>query len=861
MENFKDLVRCRCHGRLSLSSLAPEDKSGTPAHTFPWAKTQYAEDRPVWPLSQSLDLVLNVEKEEISGSNTLQVKCLWPEVATFKVDSVDLRIHDVLFNGKPVEVFLDKPFKRGDTGDLKITYTCHKPKAGIYFIKPDKNYPQRPTQVWTQGQDDDARYWFPCFDEPRIKCSFDLKVEVPAGYIATSNGALQMESRGGKTWTFHWKSSAAIPSYLVTLTAGLFSEIKEDWRGKPVIYLCEKGREDETKLSFGKTPQMMEFFSKVTGVDYPFEKYAQITAAEFIFGGMENISATTQTDHVLHPYEIEEDYSSDDLVAHELAHQWFGDLVTCKTWSHAWLNEGWATFMETVFKEQDLGKDESDYFRYDEFRIYQSEDQSLYRRPVVSNFYSDPGEVWDRHIYQKGGLVLNLLRHELGETDFWAGVKNYLQAHRGGVVETVDFQRALEQASSRNLQSFFDQWIFKGGYPELKVSFEWDDKNKSAQLKVAQSQAIDDLTPLFNLQTQAEFFFADGTSLKQTIHLKQKEQNFVFTLKEKPSYVRIDAGGHTIKTLEWNLPLDMVKAQLHQDTDVVGKIWAMKQLAKDAAKEGVEAIAERLKKDTFWGVRAEAALALGEVKSADALEALVGALTTEKSSKVRARIATALGEFRDEKVADVLINSLEKDKSIFVRGAAAVSLGKTKSSKAFEALKEALKIKTWNDYVASACYSGLRALRDERSLNLFLEGARYGAPKFARLPAVAALGEYGLNDKSVSEFLNTCLDDPFTRVRFQALDALVRRKDPESVSYIEDSGHRVVDGHFKAAAFRAAKRLRASQERPQEVITFREDLQKLTEENRRLKDRLSILEEKTLGKAPGSKSSEKSISH
>ena len=272
---------------------------------------------------------------------------------------------------------------------------------------------------------------------------------MPSGFVATSNGALQTETRGGKTCTFHWTSSAAIPSYLVTLTVGKFSEIKEDWRGKPVIYLCEKGREDETKLSFGKTPQMMEYFSKIIGVDYPYEKYAQITAAEFIFGGMENISATTQTDTVLHPYEIEEDFSSDELVSHELAHQWFGDLVTCKTWSHGWLNEGWATFMESVFKEEDLGKDETQYYRYEEFKIYQGEDQSLYRRPIVSNVYSDPGEVWDRHIYQKGGLVLNSLKNELGHEDFWAGVKHYLQVHRGGTVETVDFQRALEQVSGR----------------------------------------------------------------------------------------------------------------------------------------------------------------------------------------------------------------------------------------------------------------------------------------------------------------------------------------------------------------------------------------------------------------------------
>jgi len=856
MESLKDLLGCQCHAHAHWGrelAEGPHKGDKTPAYTFPWAKTQYAEDRPLWPTSQSLDLVLNIDGEELTGSNTIAFRVLHPEVTSFCFDAADLHIHDVQLNGKAVKfsvgekttlVHADGTLKRGDAGELKITYSCQRPKAGLYFIKPDEKYPKRPVQVWSQGQDDDSRYWFPSFDEPRIKCSMDMRVEVPAGYVATSNGALQNSSRGGKTWTFHWKTQVAIPSYLITLTVGKFAEIRDDWRGKPVTYLCEKGREDEAKLSFGKTPKMMDLFSKVTGTDYPYEKYAQIAAAEFIFGGMENTSATTQTDLTLHPYEVEEDFTSDDLVAHELAHQWFGDLVTCKTWSHGWLNEGWATFMETVFKEQDLGQDETHYYRFEELNLYMGEDRGLYRRPLVSNFYADPGEVWDRHIYQKGALVLNMLRAEVGEEDFWSGVKNYLNTHSGGVAETVDFQRALENSSGRPLQWFFDQWVFKGGFPELKASVEWDSKSKTAKFTLGQTQAVTDLTPQFKISSEVEFFFTDGTSHKLPVVLNQKEQTFCVPLKEKPSYCRFDSGNKILKTMEWNVPMDMAKEQLSKDKDVVGKIWAMKALAKNGSKEGVEILVDRLKHDEFWAVRAEAALALGEARSEDALRALIAALKEEKRSKARSRICSALGEYRDPRAADALIEILHHDKNLFVRSSAAGALGKTKSDKAFEELKSALKEKTWNDYLAAQCYSGLRQLRDARALDLFLAGAAYGAPRMSRVAATSALGEYGLDKKEITEFLKDLLEDPFSRVRFAAADALLKRKDPSAVSRLDDVGHRIIDGHFKAAAFRASRKLMDSLDKPVELIELRESLDKIKEENRKLRDRVQLLEDK-----------------
>ncbi|MBK9294655.1 MAG: HEAT repeat domain-containing protein [Oligoflexia bacterium] len=850
MQSLKDFLGCQCRAHRGNR----RQSSDSNAYTFSWAQTQYSEDRPVLPFHESLELSLNIDKEELSGVATIDFKVVQKEVQKVKINACELKIHDVQFTLRgqfnPVQfeiepqyvvVHLPNKMLRGDQGQIKIVYTAHKPRAGIYFIKPDEAYPDRPTQVWTQGQDDDARYWFPCFDEPGIKFAFDLKIEVPAGYIATSNGALHSEVRGGKVWSFHWKTQFLLPAYLVTLTVGKFSEIKDDWRGKAVTYLVEKGREAEAKVSFGKTPKMLEFFSQKIGVDYPYEKYAQIAVSEFVFGGMENTSATTQTDATLHPLEIEEDFTSDDLVAHELAHQWFGDLVTCKHWSHGWLNEGWATFMEYVFKEQDMGKDEADYYRYEDLNVYFDEDAE-FRRPIVTNYYADPAEVWDRHTYQKAGLVLQTLKAHVGDTDFWAATKKYLDTHKGGVVETVDFQRAFEAVSGESLQKFFDQWVYKAGFPDLKISYQWDEKKNLAQIKVEQKQKPENNVSIFELKTAVEFVYKDKSKEVMNLNITQAEQTFYFSLKEKPQYFIFDRGNHLLKKLEWAIPQDMIKAQLENDDDVVGKIWALKNLAKEPSLDAVEIMESSLKKDPFWGVRAEAALALAKTKTQTAERALLSALSEEKKAKVRAKICKALGSFKSQKAADALIERIDSDKNIFVKGAACSALGKTKNQKAFDKLKSATQIKSWRDYVTAQAYAGLANLYDEKAHNLFVQGARYGAPKYARANAILGLGHVAWEKPEVRELLVETLDDPYLGAKRAAIEALVARKENHAVSALEGVAHRVIDGHFKAQAFRAAHQIRAEQNKPSELKELNERIEKLSEQNLKLIERLDRLD-------------------
>ncbi|MEQ1666128.1 MAG: M1 family aminopeptidase, partial [Bdellovibrionales bacterium] len=269
--------------------------------------------------------------------------------------------------------------------------------------------------------------------------------------------------------------------------------------------------------------------------------------------------------------------------------------------------------METVFKEKDMGEDETQYYRYEELQIYLSEDSSVYRRPIVTNVYSDPAEIWDRHLYQKGGLILNLLRAELGADTFWKGTKLYLEKHQGQAVETIDFQRALEEASQRPLDWFFDQWIFKAGHPELKIVLDWDSKNKMAKVRLEQTQKKDALTPIHLINSFVEFFFEGGKSKKISLLMDHSVKNLVVPFEKEPIAMRFDSENQILKTVQWELSEKMIGEQLKLSGDVVGKIWAMKTLTKKATIKGQELLNERLKSDPFWGVRKEAALMLGKI--------------------------------------------------------------------------------------------------------------------------------------------------------------------------------------------------------------------------------------------------------
>jgi aminopeptidase N len=394
--------------------------------------------------------------------------------------------------------------------------------------------------------------------------------------------------------------------------AGEFAEAKDKWRNIPVTYYAPKDRSDRLMLNYGRTPAMITYFSEKLGVDYPWEKYAQSMVDDFVAGGMENSSATTNTSSSLRNPKLVPEFptNEDPLISHELGHQWFGDLVTCKDWGNIWLNEGFATFMEYMWMEAHFGKEQADFDRWESVRNWFTS-QNLYAKPIVRRDFDDSSE-FDGNAYGKGGLVLYMLRHQLGEDAFYAGLKHYLEVNRGKNVVTADLVRAIEEATHTNVDEFFDQWVYGAGAPKFEIAYNYDAEKKQVALTVQQTQKAEALVGLFRVPVDVEITNASGTKLYPIVVSKPTE-TFTLPSESTPQMVLFDKGTQVLKSVEFKKDK---KEWLHQ--------------VKNAGE---------------LGDRADAAVALGKLKGdEDAVAALGEALRTDKTAGVRIVAAESRGD-------------------------------------------------------------------------------------------------------------------------------------------------------------------------------------------------------------------------
>src|SRR5579872_2400921 len=433
---------------------------------------------------------------------------------------------------------------------VDITYSSKPPERGrralvgsygFHWILPDRFQPSRKPGFYTQGETEGNRDWVPLYDYPNDKTTTETYVEVPARWFVIGNGKLVgiQENQTAHTRTFHWKMPQPHSTYLLSLAGGEMEVVHDTWAGVDLFYAVPKGEGKYVPASFGDTKDMLQFFSDRLGVKYPWPKYAQTAMFDF-GGGMENVSATTLGEgSLVEPRSGVWPMAS--LTSHELSHQWFGDLVTCKDWGEIWLNEGFATFFEQVYIEHSRGKDAYDGEREGALQSYLRESRR-YKRPIVTKYYPSPDAMFDSHTYPKGGLVLHMLRRELGDAEFFRGLGYYLRKNAYKAVDTHDLVRALAEGTGRNMEPFFDQWVYKPGHPMIDYKWTYDEAKRQVNLEISQVQDTKDSTPIYALNMPYALITGSAGMTEGTVALNADKQTFTIAVSAKPDAVLLDPG-------------------------------------------------------------------------------------------------------------------------------------------------------------------------------------------------------------------------------------------------------------------------------------------------------------------------------
>jgi aminopeptidase N len=840
----------RLHARCGCASAGSSGRSSSSTgrpFVLPTSTRHYERDRPFAVEHLTLDVTLDVAAKRIHAVAALDVRRIDPAAEELALDAIGFEVEALTLDGKPVKwrydgrTLLVSILPDQDKGRVSVAYRA-SPRRGLYFLEPDEHYPNRPRQVWSQCQEEDARHWIPCHDRPDLKMTTEVIAHVPNGWYALSNGALE-SSRRPKTgnFTYHWKMTQPHSSYLLTLVAGEFAEIADTAKvGNveiPLTYLVPRGREEDARRTFCRTPEMIRHFSDVTGVPYPWNKYAQIVVSDFIFGGMENTTATTLYEHVLFDERAAVDVSSDDLISHELAHQWFGDYVTCRAWYEAWLNEGFATFFEHVWREKDLGRDEYDYGLKSDLASYMSEAHGRYRRAIVCQDYDAPLDLFDRHLYEKGALVLHALRAELGDALFWEGVRSYLDAHARDGVETRDLQRAMEDVSGRGLGRFFEQWVHKAGHPELDIALTWEKGILIVSAKQMQS-TTDGVPACFELPLDLDLGDADGGLERRTVRIAERQQTFALPTPQRPSFVVVDPDARIVGDLRIKAPGDMLREQLSKAPKSRARWLAAQALARFDDPATVQALIGTLADDNaFWGTRAECAVSLGKLRVREGFDALKAALRT-RHPKVRRAAVEALGCFKTPEALEAIRPHALCDDSYLVEAEAARALGRTRQPGAFDTLVDLLDRPSWFDVVRAGAIDGLAALRDDRAVPHMIARVRYGHPPRARRAAVMSLPKLA-GDRKARETLELLLEDGDPHLRVDAVRALGELGDAKARPSLRERLEVDLDPRVRR---RIREVLRDLAEPKRATDQIRDELEKLHGDHSELRARMAKLE-------------------
>ncbi|MBK8968491.1 MAG: M1 family metallopeptidase [Saprospiraceae bacterium] len=658
-----------------------------------------------------LALSFDWEKKRAKGVATLTLRPWFYPTDKLTLDAKNFDIHSIHFEGKtePLKydydneklvIQLGKTFTRKDKYTVVISYTAKPDEResfggsaaissdkGLYFINADGADAEKPRQIWTQGETESNSFWFPTVDKPNERCTQEMYLTVEDKYTTLSNGILVSSKKNTDgTRTDYWKMDKPHAPYLFMMAIGEYAVVKDNWRGIPVDYYVEPKFKEYARDIYPYTTEMLEFFSQKLDFAYPWPKFSQVVVRDYVSGAMENTTAVIYGEFVQQDKRglLDNHWTNEKVVAHEMFHHWFGDLVTTESWANLTLNEGFANYSEYLWLEHKYGRDEADHHEMSERQGY------IYSalgggHPLIDFGYENRESMFDAHSYNKGGAILHMLRTYLGDDAFFSGLSYYLKKHEYTDVEAHELRLAFEDVSGQDLNWFFNQWFFKAGHPNLDIRYDWDESAGMATVTIDQTQdASNDVPYIFDLPLKVDIYDADGKVRREDIRVTKRSQTFTFKAAAKPALINVDAekallavksDNHT--AAEWAFMYR--NAPRYQDRrDAIDNL-------KNDPSENAGIFREALQ-DKHWSIRQDA---ISFVDIMDpAVQTLVAKLAeNDPEPAVRAAAIGALGQTADKKYVPLYQKGMQADQAYSVLGASLDALSNTDPEAALAAAK------------------------------------------------------------------------------------------------------------------------------------------------------------------------------
>ncbi len=639
-----------------------------------------------------LKVSFNFDQKELNGEEWLTLKPHFYPTKQVVLDAKAMLIHtvsldgknlDFTYDGRHLSINFENEYTKDELYTIYIKYTARPEKVkekgsaaissakGLYFINPTGLEPNKPTQIWTQGETEASSCWFPTIDSPNQKTSQEIYITVPNRFKTLSNGSLISQEVKGANRTDYWKFDQKHAPYLFFMGIGEYKVIEDVYKNIPVNYYVEKKYASLAREIFGLTPEMIGFFENKLGVSYPWNKYSQIVARDYVSGAMEN---TTAVIHGESAYQLKgqliDENRQENTIAHEIFHHWFGNLVTTESWSNLALNESFANYSQYLWREYKYGETDADAHLFENSKPYLS-DASNHEKKLVRYYYNDKEDMFDLVSYNKGGAILHMLRKYLGDNAFFSGLKKYLNTYQYKSAEVSQLRLALEEVSGKDLQWFFNQWFFGSGHPNIQVSYDYNSLEKTVTVNFIQTQ-----NNVFKFPMAIDIF-ENGTKTRHHVFVDGRDSSFKFIFKSKsPNLIQVNADGVLLAEFSENKVLSDYIFQLKNADNYLHKREALLKVAeKQDQKQAFNAINEVLN-DKFYKIRI---LALEQINlinkwsKKSAINTIKQLATNDPKTLVQASAIETLGKLTDPELRPVFLKALNSE-SFSVVGKALVAM-------------------------------------------------------------------------------------------------------------------------------------------------------------------------------------------